>query len=365
MEKKTKKIYYVAELNLPNTSAYSIHVMKMCEAIKKLGFNPSLITISNHSLYKTLKNYNIDCKFNIISVFKNHIQMNLLMRLIFTFKILIRNFEKESFFISRSINFAMIAAAINKKVILELHHEITGFSKIIYYFLKKLSLIDNLNYIFLHKNLNKIYKIPKDKFIVLDDAVKIESFKNFRSNKYRNTCVYIGSFFKGKGVEQILRLAELDHDIKFHIYGEKKNLNYLKIPKNVKILDHISYSKIPKILSKYNIALMPYQKKVKGKSSLWLERYMSPLKMFDYMAARMIIVASDLAVYKHILKNNYNCQLLKVNDDKNWIKKINLIFKNLKKFNKLRDNAKKTAQKYTWNKRCQRIIHFSKEKYIK
>jgi len=66
MEKKTKKIYYVAELNLPNTSAYSIHVMKMCEAIKKLGFNPSLVTISNHSLYKTLKNYNIDCKFNII-----------------------------------------------------------------------------------------------------------------------------------------------------------------------------------------------------------------------------------------------------------------------------------------------------------
>ncbi len=173
-----------------------------------------------------------------------------------------------------------------------------------------------------------------------------------------------GSFFKGKGVEQILRLAELDHDIKFHIYGEKKNLNYLKIPKNVKILDHISYSKIPKILSKYNIALMPYQKKVKGKSSLWLERYMSPLKMFDYMAARMIIVASDLAVYKHILKNNYNCQLLKVNDDKNWIKKINLIFKNLKKFNKLRNNAKKTAQKYTWDKRCQRIIHFSINKIL-
>ena len=29
---------------------------------------------------------------------------------------------------------------------------------------------------------------------------------------------------------------------------------------------------------------------------------MSPLKMFDYLAAKMIIIASDLNVYKHILK---------------------------------------------------------------
>ena len=47
---------------------------------------------------------------------------------------------------------------------------------------------------------------------------------------------------------------------------------------------------------------MPYQKKVKGRTSIWLEKYMSPLKMFDYLSAKMIIIASDLNVYKHILK---------------------------------------------------------------
>ena len=63
---------------------------------------------------------------------------------------------------------------------------------------------------------------------------------------------------------------------------------------------------------------MPYQNKVKGRSSINLEKYMSPLKMFDYLASRMIIIASDLDVYKHILKNNFNCKLVNVNDDNNW-----------------------------------------------
>ena len=39
------------------------------------------------------------------------------------------------------------------------------------------------------------------------------------------------------------------------------------------------------------------------------------LKMFDYMAAKMIIIASNLKVYNHILKNNFNCKLVDINDD--------------------------------------------------
>ena len=72
---------------------------------------------------------------------------------------------------------------------------------------------------------------------------------------------------------------------------------------------------------------MPYQKKVKGRASIWLEKYMSPLKMFDYLSAKMIIIASDLTVYKHILKNNFNCKLVKVNDDDEWSKSIISSFK--------------------------------------
>ena len=53
--------------------------------------------------------------------------------------------------------------------------------------------------------------------------------------------------------------------------------------------------------------------------------------MFDYMAAKMIIIASNLKVYKHILKNNINCILVNINEDDKWSKAIQLAFKKNKK----------------------------------
>ena len=362
--KKLKpEIYYISELNIPNKSAYSIHVMKMCEAFTKLGFKTNLFTIKSKNLSKIYKDYNINYRFNIISIFNNFKRLNFLLRIIFSSKILLKNFNQKSLFISRSIIFALLASTFKKNIILELHHEITGLSKLIYFSLKHLGLIKNLKYIFLHNELKKIYKINTKNSIILDDASNIIDFKQNKKKKIKNTCVYIGSFFEGKGVEQIFRLAKQNQKIFFHIYGEKKYLKNKIIKKNIKIFDYVSYSKIPKILSKYDVALMPYQKKVKGRTSIWLEKYMSPLKMFDYMAAKMIIVASDLTVYKHILKNNFNCKLSAVNDDKKWSQALNMIFKNQKINNFLKKNAYKTAKKYTWDDRCKKVISFTSKKF--
>ena len=361
--KKNTPLYYVAELILPSKSAYSIHVLKMCEAFSKLGFNINLLIINHKNKNQIFKSYNIKNKFQISSILNKSIKLNFVSRIIFSLKILLDNSDKNSIFISRSIVFALIASLFKKKVIIELHHEITGFSKIVYFLLKNLELINNLNYIFLNKSLNKIYKIDFKKSIILDDAVKIEDFKLKKSIKYKKTCVYIGSFFEGKGIEQILRLALLNKNINFHLYGDKQFLKISKKIKNVKIFNFINYNKIPETLSKYEIALMPYQKRVKGRSSIWLEKYMSPLKMFDYLAARMIIIASNLEVYKHILKNNYNAVLVKVNDDKLWSQKIQKLFKHNGKKNRLINNAYKTAEKYTWEKRCKKIINFGNQKF--
>ena len=363
MNKKKKfKIYYVSELNFPSKSAYSIHVMKMCDGFSELGYEVNLFTINTKNSSKAFKDYNLRKKFNIFSIFDNHTNLNFFLRVIYSFKILSNKFDKNYLFISRSIIFAIIASILKKKIILELHHEITGFTRVFYFISKYLKLIKSLRFIFLHKELQKYYKIENKKNIVLDDASDIKNFLTKKTKKIRNTCVYIGSFFEGKGVEQIFRLAKINKKINFHIYGEKKFLINEKKQSNIKIYDYVNYSKIPKILSKYNVALMPYQNKVKGRSSINLEKYMSPLKMFDYLASRMIIIASDLDVYKHILKNNFNCKLVNINDDDNWSKSINLALSKNKQNEFIKKNAYKTAKNFTWQKRCQKVISFAKKK---
>ena len=81
---------------------------------------------------------------------------------------------------------------------------------------------------------------------------------------------------------------------------------------------------------------------------------MSPLKMFDYLASAKVIIASDLKVYSHILKNNFNCLMPKKNDLKSWINLIKQTSKKNKSFNYLRKNALNTSVKYTWDKRIKK-----------
>ena len=64
------------------------------------------------------------------------------------------------------------------------------------FFLKNLRLIQNLKYIFLHKELRNFYNVNTKKSVVLDDAANIESFKNIKVKKIKKTCVYIGSFLR-------------------------------------------------------------------------------------------------------------------------------------------------------------------------
>ena len=47
-----------------------------------------------------------------------------------------------------------------------------------------------------------------------------------------------------------------------------------------------------------------------------------------------------------------------MNEDEKWLNAIQYAFKKNYKNRSLRNNAYKTAKKYTWDKRCQKIINF-------
>ena len=366
--KKKFFINYVCEVNYPNTSAYGIHVLKMCDALSSKNYKVNLITpnlsISNKILSK---NFRLKNKIFFLSIFRKPITLTFITRILFTLKILINKPKNSNyFFVSRSPLFAIIASLLNKKVILELHHKLSGMTKFVYNCMRNIGLLKNLRYIFIHKNLIKVFNPPKNKWLCLDDAVDINDFKLKKiTKKIKKTCIYVGSFHQGKGVELILEIAKKLKNINFHLYGDKKFLNQKFKPKNIKVFDHVNYKKIPKILSKYEIALMPYGNWVSGRlKNINLIKSMSPLKMFDYLASSNIIIASDLPVYKHILKNNYNSILIDNSKINLWIEWINKIFKSSKEYNYIKKNAFKTAKKYTWIKRSEEIIKFANKEFF-
>ncbi len=362
-----REINYISDLSLPNKSAYAVHVMKICDNFVKNGFKVNLNIYSkdkNLSLSKIKQLYLLKNKINIQYCFKKKPNRNLLRNLYFGFWCF-KNISKNSIILSRSIIPAIILVLFNFKVILEIHHEMSGITKIIYNFFNKLKILNNIRYIFIHKNLQKIFNKKKDKSIVLDDCVEIEDFKT--TYKIKKKCVYTGSFTKGKGIELIFKIAKKIPEVEFYAYGNTdtlENFNFKSL-KNLKFKNYISYNKIPGVLKSHLILLMPYQKNIGILAkNLDVSKYISPLKLFEYLAASNIIIASKLPVYSHILKNNFNCIMCNPNNVDDWCKSIKSIFKNPKKYEQIKKNSLKTAKNYTWKIRSNKILKFATDQNL-
>lgn len=365
---KKKNFIYIAEFSLPNKSAYTVHVLKMCGSATKNDYNVKLYLPFIDKDYKknVFNDFILKKKFHIISVFKRKWKLNFILRMLFS--ILVANKLKkinDKVVISRSIITSIFLAIFQVKNILEIHTEISGFTRYIF-FLKKISFIKkNLKFITLNKILQKKLNLEKRKTIILNDAVNFDDFKYKPKKILSRTCVYTGSFAEGKGVENIIRIAKIVPNIKFHLYGNLNTSNdpnlKNKFSKNIKFMGYIPYKKVGKVLSNYKVVIMPYSSKVGVlMRNIFVQNYFSPLKMFEYMASGKIIIASKLNVYEHILKNNYNSILIKKNNFRAWKENLLKVF-NSNNFLHLGRNAKRDVKKYTWDLRLKKIINFNEK----
>ncbi len=357
-----KNINYISELSLPSNSGYAQHVLKICDSFSK-KFKTTLFVISNNKSFLELKKeYLLKRKFEI-KLFSKNYKNNFITRIFFSLYVL-KNINKNSIIISRSLISSLILSLFGVSNILELHHPPKGLTNYVFYLYRLLRLDKNLDYIFLHKNIKKYLKIKRG--IVLDDACDLSDFK-LRKLKIKYEYCYVGSLFRGKGLEKIIELANYFPKKKFHVFGDVKTLDYnfkkaqIDRLNNLHMHDFKSYRHIPKILMSSKFLLLPYLNKVSVNSkNLEVSKFMSPLKMFDYLASGRVIMASDLKVYSHILKNDFNCLMPKKNDLRSWVNLINKISNKNKNFNYLRKNAVNTASKFTWDKRIKKIINYFK-----
>ena len=368
MNIKNKKLSYIAEINLCSKSAYKHQVLKMCDAFSELGFNVTLYIISKSDIKfnEIKKKHLLKNNFKIIALFKKKRELNFFFRVIFFIKLLIEYKGKNTIIYSRSVLSSLLYSIICKKNYLEIHQANSGFTAFLFKIFKK-KILRYINFILISKNLNNILLLPNNKFLVAEDGVDIRDFNLINKNtnsEIKNSCVYTGSLHKGKGFEFIIRLAKKNQKINFFVYGdintaEKKLLKDIKRIRNLNIMGHVNYCKIPNILDNHPVILMPYEKEVFGNhKTANLADFMSPLKMFDYLASKKIIISSKNQNIEKILKNNYNgilCSKLSLDE---WSKKIIYLMDNMNLKKTLGKNAFITAKKFTWKVRVNKILKF-------
>jgi glycosyltransferase involved in cell wall biosynthesis len=231
----------------------------------------------------------------------------------------------------------------------------------------------------LGKDLQARYGIPNpadppDAFTILaPDGVDLARYTNLPTPSAarhqlglplpeRFTAGYTGHLYTGRGVELILALAKRLPEMNFLLVGgEPSQIDMLMQQvsdqglDNVCVAGFIPNADLPLYQAACEALLMPYQYQVAASSGGDIAPYLSPMKVFEYMACGRAIVSSNLEVLQEVLHQG-NAILLPPSDVDAWRDALRWLAARPEESQALARQARQEAEKYTWEQRAWRIL---------
>jgi glycosyltransferase involved in cell wall biosynthesis len=173
---------------------------------------------------------------------------------------------------------------------------------------------------------------------------------------------YVGHLYPGKGFEIIQRLAAAVPMADFHVVGgEQETIDAIRLdstlPTNLRLHGFVPPAETAKFCLAFDVLLAPYQSDVRvaggGETAAW----MSPLKVFGYMAAGKPIICSDLPVLREVIEDGRNGLLVPPANLEAWAAALNHLFND----SVLRQRLANTAYgdflaRHTWLQRASRVL---------
>lgn len=214
--------------------------------------------------------------------------------------------------------------------------------------------------------------LTEDKILVCPDGIDLERFENLPEPVEARQRVglpeatltfgYAGHLYQGFGIELILELARRlprsnflivggrDEDVNLYL-RQAQDMNLL----NVRFLGFVPNAVLPYYLAACDVLLMPYQKVVAIAGKEDTVQWMSPMKMFEYMASGRMIISSDLPVLREIL-NERNAALCPPEDTGLWLGVAEKAAHDAGWRMSLGLQARAEVGKYTWKCRATKIL---------
>lgn len=364
-------IIYFSNSTLPSKEANAVHVVQMAEAFTESGHD---VTLWGHkgsldNVENIYESYNISkkvvIKFYEKFSFKGSSTLASINAIWFAYR------RKTDLIIGRDAKICALASLFGFKVIFETHQPVSFFP-----FFERLLLILAIRFkrfkkiITISKFLQDVLcnenHIRKDYVQVLNDgAIEAKNIKPLKfDSKNKIHIGYFGHLHRGRGIDIIVELAKLLPEIDFHLVGgNDKDVAFWKKSTNKQnnIFFHgfFNYRQASQYRLSCDILLSPYQENTSVANGMITSQWMSPLKIFEYMASRKPFICSKLPVFDDILFHKKNCFLVESKDVLQWVMAIKTLCNDKNLSIKIAGEAYKNFQeKYTWKKRAQKIIAF-------
>jgi len=188
----------------------------------------------------------------------------------------------------------------------------------------------------------KRYGLNREKITVFPNGIDLGEF-DFKIDKKKargkfnlplakKLVGYLGRFTEqnmDRGIKEIFEAAAILKN-KSYLFcfvggGSKEEIEKYKliarrkkVLESVKFIGEVEYNQVPFYLKAFDVLLMPFPK------NRHFSFYMSPLKMFEYMASRRPIIASDLPSIREILGND-SCVFCQPGSGKDLAEKIKYV----------------------------------------
>ena len=183
-------------------------------------------------------------------------------------------------------------------------------------------------------------------------------------------CGYVGNIYRGRGIDTIVELAGACANVDFHVFGgtpEQVEEICAGLPAarpNLHMHGFVPPTDTDALRLGCDILLAPYGRQVSGAAadgSAWgetgnLVRWMSPMKVFEYMAAGRAIIASDLPAIREILTHGHNAWLCPPDDFGAWREAVQTLASDPARRARLAEQAHSDfIARHSWTARAERI----------
>ena len=302
------RICYLFNSSIPSHNPSSLQVIKTCEGLIQLKHRVFIIT-PDTGLDSNLKNY-YDLKFNPIRIKLNFFKKfpkGIKYYLFSIFSVIKAISISPDIFITRNLFTLFILKILKKKVIIELHHDLSNEGMFINFLYTNFDILNSKNIIKIiaitrpvKKFLINELKVNKEKIHIIPSASSLKINFSKLKNKKKYNIGYFGSLDESKGSKFLIELSKIDKFNDYYIYGgTKKIINDMKKKnknKNLHLNEYVSYKNLKYCINKIDILVMPSNKKILrslgGVGNI--AKYTSPLKLFDYLASGKFIIVSNL-----------------------------------------------------------------------
>lgn len=193
--------------------------------------------------------------------------------------------------------------------------------------------------------------VPADRLHVAPSGVDLDAFSAVAPLRPEQLAapraIYVGRISHDRGLLQLERIAARGCEVR--LVGPRDDEPDPAVT-SLRTTPAVPHAKVPDCYAAAEIALMPYQSGLQHAASI------SPIKLFEAMAAGRLVLASDLAPIREIVTDGVDGLLLPPTDPDAWIRAIAWVRAHPRDALAIAQAGRQRAAQFSWRARAERLL---------